>query len=285
MSWAASINTENCFERYSFNESFAPSPRRTLARSSSSNVVPTQRSLSSSSSSRAQSASPAPSKRSFFSISSKSRSGSVPNIVSHISAPILLSSTNPLVLVRKEEVVESRRSLEETKPRTEARMSEILADFEDEEEDEETQPFEDEDESRFFTSLSPPPANRPLPSLPEKVESRKASVHIPPQIQIHHPQPKSHFSMWSLAPAEDSRASSPTESNFSRRDSDASWYTASMTSTPDSETFEYNPYISKVAERGFQADESLAEQLTPSSPHDHQQVTALEEYLSDLGFL
>lgn len=278
MSYAASINS---VEWYEVDRSFAPSPRT----SSSSTVSPL--SNMSRSSSRAESVNSKASKRSFFSMSSlrgardKTRSKSLPNIHSTISAPVLISSTNPLAIVQKDEI--SCDTLEYCGSQLHEQISQLLADMEDGEDESE----EVEEEHQYTTRLSPPPSRteKPLPPLPTKFQTRVNSS-VPAPIKIHSPQPRSHFSMWSEAD-DTSRASSPTDSTFSRPMSSASFdSTSSTSSTPISASFDYNPYISRVAKTGFQeVDEEILSQLSPASLHDHKQVSALEEYLSDLGLM
>lgn len=320
MSWAGSINTQNCFERYAFSDqSFAPTPRRGMERSTSTLSVPRSiRFNQSAPTLRSQSASPAPSaKRSFFSLSSKfERSKSEPQAVSVISAPVLISSTNPLVTTQQN-TPQSCDSTAWDDLCESPNFDDILEKFDDEEEEEEEEDVEQtQEDARFLTSLSPAPLhpNKALPRLSKKLgreHNRESQISVA-EIQIQHPQPRSnfstwpeavsecgsqpgsHFSMWSDAGSEveseaesewNSRCTSPTfsedsfsptESVYSRRESDASFFASNL---PAGQWFDYNPYVSKVAERGFQVERSD----TVDSIEDIKQITALEDYLDEVG--
>lgn len=256
MSWASAINTENCFERYAFDHSFAPTPRRMLQRSYSSTAVPIQNNQAPRLS-RTQSASPA-SKRSFFK-PSRRRSNPTLQARASISAPVLISSTNPLVVVKHGDITLAA-SPEKNTSRASVQISEILAYYENDEnyEEDEDEGMETEqiEEEIHVTSLSPTPPriHKPLPCVPS-LSDRRSNASQLSRIQIQSPEPRSRFSAWSLSSEDDSScSSSPTDPTFSRRESITSVMTdsTSFSISPTPESFDYNPYISKVATRGFQ---------------------------------
>lgn len=276
-------------DRFSRGRFLAPPSRRPLERANSSPATVVRG--SSPAPSRSESVSSTSSKLSFFSMASlrgrSGRSKSVPDIYMDISSPVLISSTNPQAFVQKNNT--AQESMEQTAAQLSEQISHVLAEWSDLEED-----IEDEDaeeEVRSPTRLSPPPRlpSKALPRLPSALP--RLSSHIPPSIKIHSPQSQSRFSLWSEAD-DCSRASSPTDSTFSRPASECSFNSNSSCSTPiQSQTpasafFEYNPYISRVAKTGFhEIDDASLAQLSPASLYDHKQASALEIYLSDLGYI